>query len=244
MIRSHCREYHRGRESPSVSQQKEITQAYSDGSFRSSSSDKYTQPPGQKPVHGLEVLQGYACPVSNDDGTPCSKAFVATSSFLRHLSTHSAYPKPDHNSCTSCIQTLFAQGGLQMYFPVNVSLSQLDPSPKSAYVDALTLLQNLPTPHIPVPDNDKERASVHWYTRWPELLEPYCTNDAHVQELRSLVSFPQAGIDPDWLVGVQDHGSKWWVKAESAHANCSHRASALLKSHQEYMLALLAPLSC
>jgi hypothetical protein len=243
MIRTHCRRYHNGREAPSLSQQKEITEADLNRRLRSSTADKYTQPLHQKPVDGLEVLRGYMCPIPNADGTICSKAFVAHSTFTRHLSSHPVYPKPDPSSCASSIQTLFAQGGLQMYFPVDVFLSQQDPPPNSAYADALHLVQTLPTPNIPVPDNDKERASVHWFTRWPELLESYCTDDAATDELRSLVSFPQSGLDPDWLVRVQDHGCKWWVKAESAHANCSHRASVLLKSHQEYVLALLPLLS-
>lgn len=243
MIRSHCKAHHRGRDAPSPSEQKQINETQPNNGLRSSTSNKYTQPPGQKPVDGLEVLQGYACPLHNPDGTPCSKAFPATSSFVRHLSNHTFYPKPHPPSCTSSIQTLFAQGGLQSYFPVDVSLSQPDPPSNSVYVEALHLLQNLSAPQIPAPDNDKERASIHWFTRWPELLEPYCSNDAQVLELRSLVSFPQPDLDPDWLVKVRDHGCKWWVKAESAHANCSHRASVLLKSHQEYVSVLLTSFS-
>jgi hypothetical protein len=243
MIRSHCRGHHPGRDAPSPTRQKEITDDQSNHGLRSSSSDKYIQPAGQKPVDGLEVLQGYMCPMPDSHGITCSMAFPAKSSFLRHLSVHPIYPRPDPTSCTSSIQTLFAQGGLQAYFPVNVSLSQPDPPPNSAYVDALHLLHTLPAPQIPIPNNDKERASIHWFTRWPELLEPYCSDESKVLQFRSLVSFPHPGVDPDWLLTVQDHGSKWWVKAESAHVNCSHRASVLLKSHQEYVSALFVGLS-
>jgi hypothetical protein len=239
MVRSHCKTYHPGREVPSVSKQREISQALSDTGIKSSTSLKYTQAPGQKPVDGLQVLQGYTCPLYGSDGARCSQAFLATSTFLRHLSTHPVHPKPDPASCTSSIQTLFAMGGLQVYFPVETSLSAPDPPLSSVYTDVLPLLRSLPAPQIQVTNNDKERASIHWFTRWPELLEPYCKDEDQVHALRSLVSFPEPGDDPDWLVRVQDHGCRWWEKAESAHVSCSYRASVLLKSHQEYVSPVL-----
>jgi hypothetical protein len=239
MVRSHCRKYHPGREAPSLLQQKEAVDAQPNSGFRLSGTKKYSQAAGQKPVDGLEVLQGYACPAPMGDDTTCSEAFLAKSSFVRHLSSHLIYPKPDPSSCASKIQTLFGQGGLQAYFPVDISLSHPDPPPNSAYADALELLLTLPKPQIPTPNTDKERESVHWFTRWPELLQPYCNEEAQADALRRLVSFPQVGIDPEWLTRVQDHGKKWWTKAETAHVKCSPRASVLLKSHQKYVLGLL-----
>lgn len=236
MARSHLKKHHHGRDLPSVPEQNEISQ----GDLKTSTSPKYTQPPGQKPVDGLEVLQGYACPLYDPNGLHCSEAFLATSTFLRHFRSHPRHPKPDAASCASPIQTLFAQGGLQKYFPVDVSLSMPDPPLSAVYTDVLPLLRNLPDPEIQVTNNDKERASIHWFTRWPELLEPYCQDDSQVSMLQSLVSFPDSGVDPDWLVRAQDHGCRWWTKAESAHVNCSYRASVLLKSHQEYVSLVLA----
>lgn len=233
MVRSHCRSHHPGREAISKSLQEQLTHTWSLGGFRLSTSDKYTQVAGQKPVDGLKVLQGYMCPVLMLDGAACCGAFLAASSFVRHLGTHLIHPRPDPTHCGSPIQTLFAQGGLQAYFPVDTSLSQPDPPPGSAYVEALNLLRALPDPQIPTPNNDKERESVHWFTRWPELLAPYCSSDAQVDVLRSLVSFPQAGKDPDWLIMVQDHGRRWWTMAESAHVKCSNRASVMLRSHKK-----------
>ena len=240
MVRSHCKIHHNKREAPSVAMQKEISQNPSPTRLKTSSSPKYIQPPGQKPVDGLEVLQGYLCPLSNSDDMCCSKAFLATSSFIRHLSGHIVRQKPDPASCTSSVQTLFAQGGLQMYFSVDVSLSMPDPPLSSVYTDVLPLLRSLPAPRIQVANNDKERASIHWFTRWPELLGPYCEDDDRVHMLQSLVSFPDSGVDPDWLVRVKDHGCRWWTKAESAHVSCSYRASVMLKSHQEYVLPVLS----
>ena len=243
MVRSHCKIHHDKREAPSVAMQKEISQDPSSTRLKTSSSAKYTQPPRQKPANGLEVLQGYLCPLSDSDGVCCSKAFLAMSSFVRHLSGHNVRPRPDPASCASPVQTLFAQGGLQMYFSVDVSLSMPDPPLSSVYTDVLPLLRSLPVPRIQVASNDKERASIHWFTRWPELLGPYCEEDERVCMLRSLVSFPDSGVDPDWLLKVKDHGCRWWAKAESAHVNCSYRASVLLKSHQEYVSPVLSRLS-
>ena len=240
MVRSHCKIYHDKREAPSVAMQKEISQNPSPTGLKTSTSPKYTQPPGQKPVDGLEVLQGYLCPLFDLDDVCCSKTFLASSSFVRHLSGHSVHPKPDPASCISSVQTLFAQGGLQMYFSVDVSLSMPDPPLSSVYTDVLPLLRSLPAPRIQVASNDKERASIHWFTRWPELLGSYCEDDGGVRMLRSLVSFPESGVDSDWLLKVKDHGCRWWAKAESAHVNCSYRASVLLKSHQEYVPPVLS----
>ena len=240
MVRSHCKIYHDKREAPSVAMQKEISQNRTPTRLKTSSSPKYTQPFGQKPVDGLEVLRGYLCPLFDSDGVCCSKAFLATSSFIRHLSVHPVHPKPDPVSCASSIQTLFAQGGLQMYFSVDVSLSMPDPPLSSVYTDVLPLLRSLPAPRIQVANNDKGRASIHWFTRWPELLGPYCEDDDRVRMLQSLVSFPESGVDPDWLVKVKDHGCRWWTNAEVAHVNCSYRASVLLKSHQEYVSPVLS----
>jgi len=209
--------------------------ASSDHGFRSSKSEKYSQPPGQKPVDGIEVLRGFLCPESNPDGSTCSSAFHAESSFTRHLSTHPSQlsqRKPDPGSCTCYIQTLFAQGSLQRYFSVETSLSHADPPATSAYGDALKLLQDAPSPQIPPPKGDKERESIHWYTRWPELLASFCNSSDQVNRLRSLTSFPQEGTHPDWLVRVKDHGRNWWVKAESEHLACLPRTSRLLKSPQ------------
>ena len=240
MVRSHCKIYHDKREAPSVAMQKEISQDPLSARLKTSSSPKYTQPPGQKPVDGLEVLQGYLCPLSDVHGVCCSKAFSANSTFVRHLSGHSVRPRPDPATCASPVQTLFAQGGLQMYFSVDVSLSMPDPPSSSVYIDVLPLFRSLPAPRIQVASNDKERASIHWFTRWPELLGPYCEDDERVRMLRSLVSFPDSGVDPDWLLKVKDHGCRWWAKAESAHVNCSYRASVLLKSHQECVSPVLS----
>ena len=128
----------------------------------------------------------------------CSRAFLALSTFTQHLSTQ---PKQnvalDHASCTSQVQTLFAQGGLQSYFAADTSFYQPDPPPTSAYMDALKHLQILPNLQIPAPKTDKERESVHWSTQWP-----YCNNDAQMGILWSLVSFPKAGKDADWLIRV------------------------------------------
>lgn len=219
-----------------------MVQDESNGQLRSRTSIKYTQPAGQKPLDGLEVLQGHMCPVLDLGGTVCSRAFRATSSFVRHLGTHFDHPPLDPALCVSPIQTLFSQGGLQMYFAVDTSLSQQDPPPNTAYADALKFLRSLPKPQIPIPKTDKERESVHWFTRWPELLEPYSKTDAQVKILQSLVSFPEAGRDPGWLLKVKDHGCKWWMKAELAHAKCTSRASSLLKSREKYVSGIL-PLS-
>ena len=114
-----------------------MVQDESNGQLRSPTSIKYTQPAGQKPLDGLEVLQGHMCPVLNLGGTICSRAFQATSSFVCCLSTHFDNPLLDPTLHVSPIQTLFSQGGLQMYFAVNMSLSQQDPPPNSAYTNAL-----------------------------------------------------------------------------------------------------------
>lgn len=203
--------------------------------YRTSKAEKYHQPPGQKPVDGVEVLEGYCCPLLDDDGSECSKAFLALSTFTRHLSDHPQLQgaKPDPSSCTSPIQTLFSQGGQQRYFPVDPSLSDLDPSSSSAYAHAVEMLRALPKPNIPVSEHDKDQASIHWFTRWPELLRPYITDSSSVEFLQSLVSFPDPGSDPEWLVKLQDHGRRWWAKAEAAHVNCPYHALVMLKSHQQ-----------
>lgn len=240
MARSHCKTYHPGREAPSAGKQKEISQDALVTGLKTSASPRYIQPPNQKPVDGLEVLRGYMCPVvTGPNGEICCEAEKATSSFLRHLKSHPVHPKPDPASHKHPIQTLFAQGGLQMYFAVDISLSIPDPPLSSVYAEVLPLVRSIPAPRIQAANSDKERASIHWFTRWPDLLEPYCKDDEQVSLLRSLVSFPESGVDPDWLLEVQDHGCRWWTDAESAHANCSHRASVMLKSHQEYVSPVL-----
>lgn len=240
MLRSHNKKYHRGRKT--LSAEEEVTIKSLHGDLRSSKSEKHSQPPGQKPVDGIEVLPGFVCPGSNPDGSTCSGAFPAESSFTRHLATHPSWfphSKPDPGSCACYIQTLFTQGNLQSYFSVETSLSHPDPPRTSVYADGLKLLRDLPNPQIPAPNSDKERESIHWYTRWPELLATFCNNPDQVNMLRSLTLFPEEGTDQSWLVRVKDHGSKWWVKAELEHLACSDRASRLLKSPQMCVFGLL-----
>jgi len=242
MLRSHGKIHHRGRRVLSEREQKEIKVAQSSGGFRTSKSEKYSQPPGGKPVDGIEVLQGFMCPESNPDGSTCSTAFRGESTFIRHLASHPTdpfHPKLDPGSFACYIQTVFVQGNLQSYFSVETSLSHPDPPPTSAYPDALKLLQDLPSPQIPPPKNDKERESIHWYTRWPELMEPFCHSPGQVVMLRSLTSFPQEGTHPDWLIRAKDHGREWWAKAESEHQNCTPRTSRLLKSPRMSVFDLL-----
>lgn len=212
-----------------------MVESLSNVGYRTSKVEKYHQPAGQKPVDGLEILKGFLCPVLGDDGFQCHRAFLSQSTFARHLSDHPGSPgsKPDPPSCASYVQTLFSQGGLQKYFAVDPSLSRADPSSASTYACAVEMLQNIPQPNIPISDNDKDRASIHWLTRWPELLKPYTTNRESVDFLRSLVSFPDPSSDPDWLIKLHDHGSRWWRGAEAAHISCSWNVSIMLKSHEQ-----------
>lgn len=232
MLRTHSKKYHPGR-SILPAKDSPIVERLSAIGYRFSSDDRYRQAPGQKPVDGLEVSSGFYCPLKNHDGTWCNASFPAESTFARHLSGHPGLEKPRPRSCVSDIQTLFAQGGLQLYFPVDRSLSNLDPSSASAYISAVEMLKNLPTPPLPPSNHDKDRASVHWLTRWPELLKPYTANRDDQMFLQSLVSFPESGTDPGWLIRLRDHGRRWWEAAEFQHANCSFRASETLKSHQQ-----------
>jgi hypothetical protein len=206
-----------------------------DSGYRTSKDEPYTQSPGQKPVDGVEVLEGFSCPLLNDDGSPCSLGFRAESTFSKHLSGHPnlAESKPKPSSCFSHVQTLFNRGGIVRYFSVNPSLSHPDLSPASAYAHAVDMLRGLPRPEIPASENDKDRASIHWFTRWPQLLKPYITDMPSITYLQRLVSFPEPTSDPDWLMKLVDHGSSWWGDAEAAHMSCSHRVSVMLKSHRE-----------
>lgn len=159
-------------------------------------------------------------------------AFLAQSTFTRHLSDHPDPVKPKPHLCVSGVQTLFNQSDLRCYFSVDRSLSTIDPSSASAYTYAVQMLESLPKASIPTSDHDKDRASIHWFTRWPDLLQPYITDRRGQDFLHSLVSFPEAGSGPDWAKKLRDHGSRWWGAAEQAHKKCSYRASVMLKSHQ------------
>ena len=234
MLQTHSKKHHPGRSILHSTEHDQLVQHLSASGYRlSNAGEKYHQTPGQKPVDGLEVLSGFLCPLQNKDGTQCSMSFAAESTFARHLSSHSGCEKPRPSACVSDIQTLFAQGGLQCYFSVNPSLSNLDPSSASAYVSAVEMLKNLPPAPVSTSDHDKDRASVHWFTRWPELLKPYINNRSDQMFLQSLVSFPESGAGPVWLPKLRDHGCRWWGAAESEHIKCSFRASATLKSHQQ-----------
>lgn len=232
MLNSHTKKHHRGRNVLSHKEQATVVDLLTNKGYRTSSVEKYFQIPGQKPVDGLEVLEGFLCPLPNDDGSNCSKAFLALSSFTRHLSDHRG-SKPHPPSCASYVQTLFCQGGLQCYFSVDPSLSKLDPSTASAYAYAVKTLETLPKEEIPISEHDKDRASIHWFTRWPELLKPYTTDKTSITSLQSLVSFPDPASDPEWLTKLQDHGRRWWNKAEEAHINCSYRTSVMLRCHDQ-----------
>lgn len=205
------------------------------GGYRASGGEKYKPTPGQRPVDGLEVLSGFCCPLLREDGSRCARAFGTEGSLSRHLSDHPRSPenKPSPSSCVSYVQILFRQGGLKSYFSVDPSLSNLDPSSTSAYAHAVEMLANMPKADIPVSDHDKERASIHWFTRWPQLLQPYVTDRASIEYLQSLVSFPDPDSDPSWLTKLLDHGARWWEDAEIAHVNCSYRVSTMLKSHPQ-----------
>ena len=235
MLNSHSKIHHTGRSVLSPQEQDIVSKSLVSIGYRTSKAEKYHQAPGQKPVDGLEVLPGFCCPLQNDDGTQCARAFRAEGTFTRHLSDHPKSPgkKPDASSCSSYVQTLFNQGGLQKFFCVDPSLSNVDPSANYAYTYAVGMLESLPKPDIPIPDNDKDRASIHWFTRWPELLQPYIADRSSISFLQSLVSFPEPGSDPEWLAKLLDHGSRWWKDAEDAHINCSFRASVMLKSHEQ-----------
>jgi hypothetical protein len=233
MLQTHSKKHHQGRSPLSSEEHVQVVQRLSDMGYQSSKADKYHQLPGQKPVDGLEVLTGFACRLLNADGTRCSKAFLAQSTFTRHLSNHPDRPKSQPSTCISEIQTLFDQGGLQHYFSVDSSLSNLDPSANSAYIYAVGTLPDLPKPHIPAPSHDKDRASIHWFTRWHELLQPYVIDRDTLTFFQSLVSFPEPGSDPDWLTKLPDHGGRWWNHSELAHVKCSYRASVMLRSHQK-----------
>lgn len=233
MLISHSKIRHPGRAIFSSQEQAEVIEGLT--SYRTSKAEKYDQAPGGRPVDGLEVIQGFRCPLLNADGHECSKAFVAESTFVRHLSSHPdpKDSKPHPASCASDIQTLFSQGGKQRYFSVDPTLSNLDPLSTSAHAYAVKKLPSLPKPNIPTPEHDNDRASIHWFTRWPELLKPYTTGATSITFLQSLVSFPDPASDPEWLIKLRDHGCRWWKVAEAAHIGCSHRASVMLKSHQE-----------
>lgn len=230
MLQTHSKNHHQGRSILSSEENAQAVQRLSNAGYRTSKAEKYHQPPAQRPIDGLEVLSGFRCPFQSEDGTRCSKAYLAESTFARHLSDHSSSIRPP--SCVAHVQTLFNQGGLQHYFSVEPSLSNLDPSSTSAYAYAIKMLEDLPKANIPAPDHDKDRASIHWFTRWPDLLKPYATDKESSAFLQSLVSFPEPGSGPDWFMKLRDHGCRWWNDAESAHASCSYRASVMLKSHQ------------
>jgi hypothetical protein len=234
MLNSHSKIHHKGRSLLPAEEHIRTLQLLSEAGYRDSSAEKYSQLPGQKPVDGLEVLNGYLCPAMKEDGIPCSTSFLGRATFIRHISEHNLQPKPNPSACASYVQTLFRQGGSQRYFSVDPSLSNLDPSSASAYAHVLRTLESLPEAQIPASHNDKDRASIHWFTRWPELLKNYTADKESVDLLRSLVSFPEPGSDPKlrWLLKLWDHGCRWWDDAEAAHVNCSHRASTMLKSHQ------------
>jgi len=233
MLQTHTKKYHSGRAVLPSEEYAQLLKHLSDVGYRSSNSERYRQPPGQKPVDGLEVLSGFYCPLLKEDGSRCPMAFLAQSTFIRHLTDHPGREKPKPHLCVSDVQTLFNRKTLQCYFSVDRSLSTINPSSASAYACAIQMLENLPTADIPISDHDKDRASIHWFTRWPELLRPYITDRRSQDFLHSLVSFPETGSDPDWLVKLRDHGSRWWEAAELAHIKCSHRASVILKSHQQ-----------
>lgn len=232
MLGSHSKKHHPGRSHPSSTEQRVIVEQLRSAGYRTSKDEKYHQPAGQKPVNGLEVLSGFCCPLLVEDGTRCSKGFQARSTFIRHLGEHRG-DKPDPSSCVSDIQTLFNQGGLQKYFAVNPSLSNMDPSSVTAYAYAIKMLENIPEADIPIPDHDKDRATIDWFTRWPELLKPYAVDSKGMDSLRSLVDFPGPETDPVWLTKLRDHGTRWWRDAETAHFSCSYRASVMLRCHQK-----------
>jgi len=232
MLQTHAKKHHRGRAVLPSEEYAQVLKHLSDVGYRSSDSERYRQSPGQKPVDGLEVLSGFRCPLQDRDGSPCPMAFLAQSTLVRHLSDHTDSTKPKPHLCVSDVQTLFNQRNLRCYFSVDRSLSTIDPSSASAYAYAIQMLESLPKANIPTSDHDKDRASIHWFTRWPELLQPYITDRRGQDFLHSLVSFPEASSDPDWMMKLRDHGSRWWDAAELAHIKCSYRASVMLKSHQ------------
>jgi hypothetical protein len=233
MLQTHSKIHHRGRSLLPSEECTRVVRNLSKEGYRTSQAEKYHQPPGQKPVDGLEVLTGFTCPLLNRDGSQCSRAFLSSSTFARHLSDHPDLPKPVASNCMSEVQTVFEQGNLQRYFSVDSSLSDLDPSADSAYAYAVRMLPELPKPHIPASNHDKDRASIHWFTRWPELLQRYVTDRDSLAFFKSLVSFPVPDVDPDWLIKLQDHGCRWWSDAELAHTRCSYRASVMLRSHEK-----------
>ena len=238
MLKSHSKTHHPGRSliSPEGEEAAVLAFLLSAG-YRTSKAEKYHQPPGQKPVDGLEVFCGFSCPFSNDDGSKCARSFRAQSTFSRHLSDHpeSRGSNLAPASCASPLQTLFNQGGLQNYFSVqpSLSLALADPSSTYSYGCAVEMLEDVPKPNIPLSNHDKDQASIHWFTRWPQLLEPYIADKTSIQYLRSLVSFPDPKSDPEWLLKLLEHGARWWKEAENAHMNCSFNASAILQSHEE-----------
>ena len=235
MLKSHSKNHHAGRSVLSPKIQATVLDSLTSAGYRTSKAEKYHQVPNQKPVNGLEVLRGFACPLENDGGIKCTRAFIAQSTFSRHLSDHPEPrgSKPDPSSCVSYLQTLFSQGGLQNYFSVEPSLSLANPSSTYSYEYAVKMLESLPKPDIPISNHDKDRASIHWFTRWPELLQPYIVDGRSIRSLQSLVSFPDPKSDPEWLLKLLDHGSRWWKDAEDAHINCSFKASVMLKSHEQ-----------
>jgi hypothetical protein len=232
MLITHSRAHHKGRQLMPSKDYTKASQRLSSLGYRISKDEKYHQPPGRKPVDGLEVLRGFLCPLQCEDGTSCHRVFLSPRTFSRHVSDHHIRPKPEAESCVSNAQTLFSQGGLQLYFSVDPSLSNMDASSASVYASAVKMFESLPKAKIPAPNNDKDRASIDWFTRWPELLQDYVGDQESMHFLKSLVSFPESGSDPDWLVKLCDHGTRWWNDAEAAHINCTDRASIMLKSHQ------------
>lgn len=232
MLNTHSKNHHAGRSRPSSAELDAIVDQLHNSGYRTSKTEKYHQPPGQKPVDGLEVLSGFCCPLPIDGGPRCSRAFQTQSTFVRHLGEHRGR-KPDPSSCISDVQTLFSQGGLQKYFSVNPSLSNLDPSSSAAYAYAVKMLGGLPKANVPTPNHDRDRATIDWFTRWSELLSPYITDNTNISPLQSLVNFPDPKSDPKWLTKLRDHGTRWWKDAEAAHINCSYRASVMLRSHQK-----------
>lgn len=232
MLQTHSRKHHKGRAVLPSEGSAQIIERLSNAGYRSSDSERYRQPPGQKPIDGLEVLSGFRCPLLKEDGSRCPMAFLAQSTFTRHLSDHPNRKKTKPQLCVSDVQTLFSPRALQCYFSVDRSLSTIDPSSASAYAYAVQMLESLPKANIPPSDHDKDRASIHWFTRWPELLKPYMADRRDQTFLHSLVSFPETGSDPDWSMKLREHGCRWWDAAEHAHIKCSHRASVILKSHQ------------
>ena len=56
IVQSHCMKHHLGRVTISKLEQAKTISAQSNSGFMASTSNKYTQPPGQKPVDGLQTV--------------------------------------------------------------------------------------------------------------------------------------------------------------------------------------------